>query len=201
MSRPLIAILRGVTPAEVTAIGDALVSLGITRIEVPLNSPEPLVSIGLLAETLKGRALVGAGTVLTRRQVAEVAGVGGQLIVSPDCNPSVIDATKGAGLQSFPGVMTPTEAFTALRHGADGLKLFPGNLVGPAGLAALKAVLPPPTQIFAVGGAAPDTFGQWLSAGASGFGIGSGLYQAGFTVDEVARRAQIIVSAYDALVA
>ncbi|UWR24465.1 2-dehydro-3-deoxy-6-phosphogalactonate aldolase [Sulfitobacter sp. S190] len=199
MSRPLIAILRGITPPEVEAIGEQLIEAGIDRIEVPLNSPDPLTSIGLLADLLKGRAVVGAGTVLTAQAVADVAGVGGQLIVSPDCNPAVIDATKESGLQSFPGVMTPTESFTALRHGADGLKFFPGNLIGPAGLKALKAVLPPETETYAVGGAAPENFGDWLAAGATGFGIGSGLYQAGFSLEEVATRAGSIVAAFDAL--
>ena len=199
MSRPLIAILRGISPDEVENIGAKLVSCGITRIEVPLNSPDAVTSIGRLAQSLKGQALVGAGTVLSVEQVAAVAGAGGALIVSPDCNPEIIAATKAAGMQSFPGVMTPTEAFTALRHGADGLKFFPGNLIGPAGLQALKAVLPPEVETYAVGGAAPDTFQKWIDAGATGFGIGSGLYKPGFSVEEVSRRASAIVAAYDAL--
>lgn len=201
MSRPLIAILRGVTPNEVAALGDAIVAAGITTIEVPLNSPDPYTSIARLVEAVGGDAMIGAGTVLETSQVADVAQAGGQIIVSPDCNPAVIEATKAAGMQSFPGVMTPTESFTALRHGADGLKFFPGNLIGPSGLKALRAVLPKDVACFAVGGAAPDNFGVWLEAGATGFGIGSGLYKPGFDVEQVARRAQTIVSAYDALVA
>ena len=199
MSRPLIAILRGVTPDEVAAIGHALVETGITRIEVPLNSPDPVVSIANLAQAVGDRALVGAGTVLDVDQVRAVADAGGRLIVSPDCNGAVIEAAKAAGMQCFPGVMTPTEAFTALRHGADGLKFFPGNLIGPGGLKALRAV-PPQVECYAVGGAAPDNFGLWLEAGATGFGIGSGLYRAGFDLDQITRRAQTIVAAYDALV-
>ncbi|WP_254796986.1 2-dehydro-3-deoxy-6-phosphogalactonate aldolase [Sulfitobacter albidus] len=188
-------------PDEVTQIADAIMAAGITSIEVPLNSPDPLDSIARLVKHSGDRALIGAGTVLTPDDVAGVAGAGGQLIVSPDCNPAVIDATKAAGLQSFPGVLTPTEAFTALRHGADGLKFFPGNLVGEAGLKAMMAVLPQGTQTFAVGGAAPDNFADWIAAGATGFGIGSGLYQAGFDAEEVGKRAAAIVSAFDALVA
>lgn len=199
MSRPLIAILRGITPDEVVPIGAALVEAGITRIEVPLNSPDPITSVARLVDAIGDVAQVGAGTVLDVDQVAEVAQVGARLIVSPDCNPAVIEATKAAGLQSFPGVMTPTEAFTALRHGADGLKFFPGNLIGPSGLKALKAVLPPDVSCYAVGGVAPDNFSSWLEAGAHGFGIGSGLYQVGFNVAQVTRRAQMIVAAYDAL--
>lgn len=200
MSRPLIAILRGVTPQEIAPLAHAIVEAGITQIEVPLNSPDPFTSIARLADAVGDVALVGAGTVLDTDQVAQVVTAGGQMVVSPDCNPSVIEATKAAGLQSFPGVMTPTEAFTALRHGADGLKFFPGNLIGPSGLKALRAVLPPDTACFAVGGAAPDNFAIWMQAGATGFGIGSGLFQPGFDIEQVARRAQTIVAAYDALV-
>ena len=201
MSRPLIAILRGIAPDEVVPIGQAIVDAGITTIEVPLNSPDPYVSIARLAEAFGDVALIGAGTVLNIDQVGRVGRAGGKIIVSPDCNPAVIQASKAAGMQSFPGVMTPTEAFTALRHGADGLKFFPGNLIGPSGLKALRAVLPADVPCYAVGGAAPDNFGLWLEAGATGFGIGSGLYRAGFDVEQVTRRAQTIVSAYDALVA
>ncbi len=141
MSREIIAILRGVTPDEVLEIGETLVDAGIDRIEVPLNSPEPFKSIGILAEGLKGRATIGAGTVLTPEQVDELKSVGGTLVVSPDCNPAVIDRSKELGMLSFPGVASPTECFTALRHGADGLKFFPGFLVGAKGLAAISAVL------------------------------------------------------------
>lgn len=198
MSRPLIAILRGLQPHEAQAVGDALVSQGITRIEVPLNSPQPLDSIATLARCHGDTALIGAGTVLTPEDVEAVHAAGGRLIVSPDCNPAVIARSKALGLQSWPGIMTPTEAFSALRHGADGLKLFPGSMVGAAGLKAIRAVLPKDTDVFAVGGAGPDNFADWIAAGATGFGIGTALYTPGMTAPEVSARAQQIVSAYDA---
>ena len=198
MSRQIIAILRGVTPAGAIDIGEALVAAGIDRIEVPLNSPEPFHSIKLLADGLKGRAQVGAGTVLTPEDVDRVRDAGGTLIVSPDCTPAVIDRTKALGLQSFPGVADPTQCFTALRHGADGLKFFPAFLVGPKGLAAIKAVLPPGTKTYAVGGVGPDNFAEWFAAGVTGFGIGSSLYKPGLTAREVGQRAAQMVAAYDA---
>lgn len=197
--REIIAILRGITPEEAPEIGDVLVAAGITTIEVPLNSPDPLRSITLLAEGLAGRARIGAGTVLSPDDATAVQEAGGGLIVSPDCNPAVIDRTKALGLASYPGVMTPSECFTALRHGADGLKFFPGDLIGPKGLAAIRAVLPPDVRTYAVGGAGPDSFAEWIAAGVTGFGIGLGLYRPGFTAAEVADRAVAIVSAYDAL--
>lgn len=198
MSREIIAILRGVKPDEVLNIGEALVAAGIDRIEVPLNSPEPLVSIATLASELAGRAQVGAGTVLTPEDVDAVQGAGGTLIVSPDCNPAVIDRSKALDMASYPGVATPTECFTALRHGADGLKFFPGSLIGAAGLSAIRAVLPAGTRTYAVGGAGPENFAEWFKAGVTGFGIGSALYKPGYSVAEVAQRAETIVAAYDA---
>lgn len=199
MSRNLIAILRGISPSESLGIGEALVAAGIDRIEVPLNSPDPYTSINLLAGALRNRALVGAGTVLSAEQVRLVAQAGGRLIVSPDCNPEVIEATKSARMASYPGVLTPTEAFTALRCGADGLKFFPSMVVGIDGLSAMLAVLPSGTQTYAVGGVDQTNFAQWVQAGISGFGIGSALYKPGFSVSEVASRAQAIVEAYDSL--
>lgn len=199
MSRNLIAILRGISPSESLGIGEALVAAGIDRIEVPLNSPDPYTSINLLAGALRNRALVGAGTVLSAEQVRLVAQAGGRLIVSPDCNPEVIEATKSARMASYPGVLTPTEAFTALRCGADGLKFFPSMVVGIDGLSAMLAVLPSGTQTYAVGGVDQTNFAQWVQAGISGFGIGSALYKPGFRVSEVASRAQAIVEAYDSL--
>lgn len=201
MSLPLIAILRGLTPPEAPAIGAALVAAGLTTIEVPLNSPNPLDSIAALRDALGGTATVGAGTVLSVDDVAAVAQAGGQIVVSPDCKPRVIARTKDLGMQSWPGVFTPTEAFTALDAGADGLKLFPGNMAGPAGLKALRAVLPAGTRVYAVGGAGPDNFAQWIAAGADGFGLGSALYSPGLKPDQVARRAQKIVAAYQEAIA
>lgn len=200
MHRTIVAILRGVRPDEVVAIGEALIAAGITVIEVPLNSPQPLESIARLAKACGDRAEIGAGTVLTPSDVTDVAAAGGKLIVSPNCNPAVIAATKAAGLVSYPGVMTPTECFAALDAGADALKIFPGELVGAKGVKAMSAVLPTGTPIYAVGGVGADDFATWLAAGASGFGIGSALYKPGDTAEVVAEKAARMVAAYDAAV-
>ena len=196
--RNIIAILRGIRPEEVLAVADALIGEGITKIEVPLNSPDAIASVAALAERFGDVAVIGAGTVLTPADVDSVVAAGGQLIVSPDANPTVIARTKALGLLSYPGVMTPTECFAALRAGADGLKLFPGSLIGPAGLKALRAVLPEGTEVLAVGGAGPGNFAEWFAAGASGFGIGTALYRPGDGAGEVAARAREIVAQYDA---
>lgn len=197
--RKLIAILRGVRPEEAVDVAAALIKAGVTMIEVPLNSPYPLTSIKNLTEAFGDTAVLGAGTVLSPDDVAAVADAGGKLIVSPDCNPAVIDKTKSLGLLSYPGVFTASEAFTALRHGADGLKLFPSFALGSSGLSALRAVLPAGTEVFAVGGVGPKNFGEWRNAGADGFGIGTAIYQPGDSPDDVAAKARALVSAYDKL--
>lgn len=195
--RELIAILRGVQANEAVAVATQLVDAGITQIEVPLNSPYPIHTIALLQKELGHRALFGAGTVLTVDQVKAVAATGARLIVSPNCNADVIKMTKLLGLESYPGVMTPTECFTAIESGADGLKFFPASALGPEGISALKAVLPSDVRTFAVGGATPDTFSDWFAVGVSGFGIGSALYKPGRSVESIRLIADQIVAAYD----
>ncbi len=197
MTRPIIAILRGVTPDEAVDVSAACIAAGITRIEVPLNSPDPFASIRRMADAHRDIAEIGAGTVLTPDDVGRVAQAGGTLIVSPNCDARVIMATKAAGMASWPGVMTPTECFAALKAGADGLKIFPASLVGPAGIKAMRAVLPADCPVYAVGGAGPDNFAEWIKAGANGFGIGTALYTPGLGADQVATRAKAIVRAYD----
>ena len=198
MSRPIIAILRGISPPEAVSIGEALVEAGITVIEVPLNSPDPFDSIQTMTEALGDRAKVGAGTVLSAEDVGRVRDAGGRIIVSPNCDPEVIRATVDAGMESWPGVMTPTECFAALKAGATGLKIFPGSLLGPDGLKAIRAVLPKGTLVYGVGGASPDNFAAWIKASADGFGIGTALYTPGLSVTEVGERARTIVAAFNA---
>lgn len=197
MSRPIIAILRGLTPPEAAPVGRVLIESGIDRIEVPLNSPDPLESISILVREFGDNALIGAGTVLRPNEVDAVAGVGGRLIVSPNCDVDVITHTRSLDLESWPGVFTPTEAFAALDAGATGLKLFPGSMAGPSGLAAMRAILPSGTQVYAVGGAGPDNFDTWIKASADGFGIGSALYKPSMPVDEIGDHARRIVAAFD----
>ncbi|WP_179378813.1 2-dehydro-3-deoxy-6-phosphogalactonate aldolase [Jannaschia marina] len=197
MTRPLIAILRGITPPDAVAACGAYIEAGISTIEVPLNSPEPLTSIGSMIEAHGDAAVIGAGTVLSVAEVQSVADAGGRIIVSPNADADVIRATRDLGLESWPGVFTPTEAFAALKAGATGLKLFPGNMAGPGGLKALRAILPAGTRVYAVGGAGPENFAEWLGAGADGFGLGTAAYVPGLSIDEIAQRARRIVAAYD----
>ncbi|MEH3099921.1 2-dehydro-3-deoxy-6-phosphogalactonate aldolase [Sphingomonas adhaesiva] len=192
---PLIAILRGVRADEVVAIGEALVAAGFTIIEVPLNSPDPLASIAALARALEGRAVVGAGTVLRVEDVAAVQAAGGTVIIAPNANPAVIAATAARGLVALPGVATPTEAFAALDAGAAALKLFPAEAASPAVLKAMRAVLPKAVRVLPVGGVTPEGMAPWRAAGAAGFGLGSALYAAGMTADEVGARAARFVAA------
>ena len=199
MSRPIIAILRGVQPAEALAIAGVILAAGIDKIEVPLNSPSPLESISAIVKAYGDRALIGAGTVLTIAQVQQVRVAGGKLAVSPNCDPAVIAATIAAGMQSWPGIFTPSEAFTALQAGATGLKLFPGDMAGPKGLKAMRAILPTGTQVYAVGGAGPENFVEWVAASANGFGLGSAIYKLGDTPETVAAKARAIVAAFDAI--
>jgi 2-dehydro-3-deoxyphosphogalactonate aldolase len=193
---PLIAILRGLAPEEALDVAGALEAAGFLALEVPLNSPRPLESIQRIRQAFGDRLMVGAGTVLNPEQVAAVAGAGGQLIVSPNCDPSVIAATKAAGLVSAPGVFTPTEAFAALQAGADALKLFPADVAGHAALKAMKAVLPPEAPVLAVGGVEPQTLAGWRKVGAAGFGIGSSLYKPGDSAEAVGERARRFVQAW-----
>ncbi len=201
MSRPLIAILRGIERREAAGIAEALIDAGIDRIEVPLNSPDPFASIGRMVEAHGTHATIGAGTVLTAEQVAHVYRVGGSLVVSPNCEKAVIKATKTLGMQSFPGVLTPTECFSALKWGADGLKIFPAFQMGTDGLKALRAVLPAETQIYMVGGVGPKNFADWLSAGANGFGLGSFLYKPGDALEDIALKANDLVAVWDEVAA
>jgi 2-dehydro-3-deoxyphosphogalactonate aldolase len=196
---PLVAILRGVIPSEASAVGDALVDAGFTLIEVPLNSPEPLESIAILAKRLGSRVVVGAGTVLHPAQVSAVQAAGGRLIVSPNVNTAVIEASSAAGLASLPGYATATEAFAAIEAGAHALKLFPAEAITPAVLRAQLAVIPASFPILVVGGITVETFKPWVEAGASGFGVGSALYRPRLSVGEIAKAASRMIAGWKAL--
>ncbi|MDR9428409.1 MAG: 2-dehydro-3-deoxy-6-phosphogalactonate aldolase [Salibaculum sp.] len=198
MTRDIIAILRGVQPHEAVPITEALIAAGISRIEVPLNSPDPYDSIARMIAHAGDSATIGAGTVLDTQAVARLAGIGAGMVVSPDTNPEVIAATKAQGMASFPGVFTATECFTALRHGADGLKFFPAFKLGLDGFKALSAVLPDAAATYAVGGVGPADFAAWRAAGITGFGLGTTLYKPGFDAARVGDLAAEAVAAYDA---
>src|SRR6476660_6997371 len=191
---PLVGIVRGVTPGEAEAIGEAIFEAGIRIIEVPLNSPDPLSSIELLAKRFGDEVLVGAGTVLDPSDVGQVWDAGGRIIVSPDTNVDVIAATAAIGLVASPGYSTPSEAFAALRAGATALKLFPAEAATPAVLKAQLAVLPKDVPILIVGGVKPDNMQPWLDAGATGFGLGGGLYQQGQSPEDTLQKARAYVA-------
>jgi 2-dehydro-3-deoxyphosphogalactonate aldolase len=192
---PLVAILRGVRPDEVVAVGEELVTAGFTLIEVPMNSPDPLDSVARLVAALGDRAMIGAGTVLTVDQVAAMRDAGGQMVISPNTNIDVIRASAAAGLVSLPGIATPSEALAALDAGATALKLFPAEAASPAMLKAMRAILPSALRVLPVGGIVPEGMAAWRKAGAAGFGLGSALYKPGLTASEVGERARAFVAA------
>jgi len=192
---PLIAILRGLTPAQAPSIGQALVDSGFAIIEVPLNSPEPLASIRTLTDMFP-HALIGAGTVLNVKQVHEVFAAGGRLIVAPNFQPAVVAQALQLGMVVLPGVATPSEAFAAIEAGAHGLKLFPAELITPTVLKAIRAVLPPSMPLLPVGGITPDNIAPYRAAGANGFGLGSALYAPGQSAEQVRSQAAAFVQAW-----
>jgi len=197
---PLIAILRGITPADAEGAVDTMDAAGWRVVEVPLNSPDALETLRRMVKRgkdhLGDRLLIGAGTVLTVDQVAAIAAAGARLMVAPNCNPDVIRAAKARGMITAPGVATPTEAFAALDAGADALKMFPGELLPPPAVKAWRAVLPPETLLLPVGGVAPDNIAAYMKAGANGFGIGTSVYKPGMTIAEMAARAKALADAF-----
>lgn len=195
---PLVAILRGIRPEEAEPVGAVLEAAGIVIIEVPLNSPQPLDSIARLARRFGDRLLVGAGTVMTARQVTEVAAAGGRLIVTPHADAAIVHAAREQRLLAAPGFFTPAEAFSMLAAGADALKLFPAEAASPVALKALLAVLPPQTAVLPVGGIGPQSLAPWIAACATGFGIGSSIYKPGDSPDAVAEKARRLVAALPA---
>ncbi len=196
MTAPIVvAILRGITPAEIEPVCKALIAAGITQIEVPMNSPEVLTSIARASKAFADRASIGAGTVVTLDELDAVEAAGARFIVSPNCDTEIIAETRRRGLGSYPGVMTPTEAFAALHAGATALKIFPADTVGPGHIKAIRAVLPPELPILGVGGVSPDNFGIYLDAGCNGFGLGTFLYKPGRPADEVGARAKEAMAA------
>jgi 2-dehydro-3-deoxyphosphogalactonate aldolase len=198
--RPLVAILRGLDPADAKPMLEALIAAGIGLVEVPLNSPEPLTSVRAMAGEARGRARIGAGTVLKVAEVHAVKAAGGQMVVSPNRDDAVIKATKAAGLDSYPGVFTATEALGAIAAGADALKLFPADVLGPKGIKALAAILPKEIPLFAVGGVDASNMAAYLAAGVTGFGLGTSLFKPGMSADDVGARAKAMVAAYDGAV-
>ena len=197
LRRPLIAILRGITPLEAESVSDVLIEAGIKIIEVPLNSPRPYETIERMAKFHGNNGIFGAGTVLNEDEVSMVADAGGNIIVSPNSNPLIIKKTKELNLLSFPGVFTATECFQALDAGADGLKFFPASLLKPKSFKALSAVLPDNIISIAVGGIDEINFSSWIEVKITGFGLGSNLYKPGMLLDDIQAKAEKIVKAYD----
>ncbi|PTM98405.1 2-dehydro-3-deoxy-6-phosphogalactonate aldolase [Mycoplana dimorpha] len=197
MKRPLIAILRGLKPTETEGVVAALIEAGFTAIEIPLNSPEPFRSIEIAVKMAPEECLIGAGTVLTTEDVERLDAVGGRLMVSPNVEPAVISLAAAKGMVTMPGVLTPTEALSAARAGASGLKFFPASVLGPAGIQAIRAVLPPDLEIAAVGGVSEKNFADYARVGIRSFGLGSSLYQPGLPAADVAHRARDTIEAYD----
>lgn len=198
MHYPLVAILRGLRPEETEGVVGGLIDAGFTAIEIPLNSPEPFRSIEIAAKMAPADCLIGAGTVLTVEDVANLDAAGGRLMVSPNVEPEVIKAAVARGMITLPGVFTPTEALAAARAGATGLKFFPANVLGPVGISAIRAVLPKDLLIAAVGGVSEVNFADYMGAGITAFGLGSSLYKPGVTAAEVVERAKLTLIAYDA---
>ena len=199
MSRNIIAILRGITPAECSDVCNVLISSGIDKIEVPLNSPDPFESLSIMVKLYGQDATIGAGTVLQVDHVRQLYYLGAAMVVSPDCNTDVITTTKDFGMASYPGCFTASECFSAIRAGADGLKLFPSFVLGTKGLSALRAVLPDEIPVFVVGGVDASNFADWRKAGALGFGIGTALYAPGSKLSDIKKSANDIVKSYDNL--
>lgn len=198
MRYPLVAILRGLRPEETQDVVSGLIDCGFTAIEIPLNSPDPFQSIEIAAKLAPEGVLIGAGTVLTVEDVSRLDGAGGRLMVSPNVEPDVIVAARERGMVTLPGVFTPTEALAAARAGATGLKFFPANVLGPAGISAIRAVLPKDLVIAAVGGVGDENFADYVAAGITAFGLGSSLYKPGMSASDVRQRAVRTLAAYDA---
>ena len=195
--REIIAILRGLRSENAIAVTDVLINAGITKIEVPLNSPDPFVTIEKMVKHAGDVAQIGAGTVLTIADVDRLSDIGAAMVVSPNCDRDVIAHTAAKGMASYPGVFTATECFAAKQSGATGLKFFPAFKLGPDGLSALKAVLPADMPTYAVGGVGPDDFADWHKAGVTGFGLGSNLFKPDWTIDQIETAAKSAVAAYD----
>ncbi|WP_112312998.1 2-dehydro-3-deoxy-6-phosphogalactonate aldolase [Pseudogemmobacter bohemicus] len=197
LKRGLVAILRGITPTEAEAVSDVLIEAGFEALEVPLNSPDPLTTIGAMVRRHGQDVLIGGGTMLSVAHVDQVADQGGRLMVSPNMRPAVIAHAVARGMVTMPGVLTPTEAFDALDAGAAGLKFFPASLMGPGGISALMAVLPKGTIVGAVGGVTPGNMGDYIKAGVATFGMGTAVYRPGDSVGDVRAKARALVAAYD----